>query len=128
MFDTYRVSPSRISVNTTVTEKRAATDDSVRLLKEMEEKARERIVESMILPNNLLSGTVHRQHDIINMAIYFHVHYQLNNVKREARTRVIDGGRESIGENIEAIYKALSEDIARILISESLFKNRMDSK
>lgn len=52
MFNTYLVSrqPSHHSVS--VTEKRAPTDESVRLLKEMESAVREKVVESVRVERN----------------------------------------------------------------------------
>jgi hypothetical protein len=61
MFDTYitrRVTEEHRH-NVTVTEQRAPTDDSIRLLKEMQEKAKESLIYSGDLPNNLLTAEIY---------------------------------------------------------------------
>ena len=62
MFDKYEISarPQHVSVNTEITEKRAPTDESVRLLSEMERAAFGRLIEKMDLPDNTISGKVFR--------------------------------------------------------------------
>ena len=60
MFDTIHVNRrfDAATFTATVTEKRAPTDDSVRLLKEMEKAARDKIIASIELDSNLVKGRV----------------------------------------------------------------------
>lgn len=51
--------------NTVVTEKRAVTDESVKLLNELEEKAQKNIVAKVVLENNLFEGTGIMFEDVI---------------------------------------------------------------
>jgi hypothetical protein len=46
------------TVNRTITENRAPTDESVKLLREMERKAEEEIVKAIPIKNNLVEGVV----------------------------------------------------------------------
>ena len=59
---TYNITEQRVAPaypqTVNVTEKRAPTDDSVRLLREMEEKATAQIVESYRIETNVLNGVV----------------------------------------------------------------------
>lgn len=48
--------PSEISVNANITEKRAPTDESVRLLREMEASAEKSVIARGSLENNVLNG------------------------------------------------------------------------
>jgi len=51
-----------------VTEKRAATDESVRLLKEMEDEARKKITETTTVHNTEFVCKLHKYHDALNAA------------------------------------------------------------
>ena len=61
MFDTYQVGPSRVyhDHNTRITENRAPTDESVRLLKEFGDAARDQIVGVIRNKNNGIDFTAH---------------------------------------------------------------------
>lgn len=78
MFDRnyYHPQPSHSSVN--VTEKRAPTDDSVRLLKEMEEAARKKITETTTVHNTEFTCKLHKYYDALNAADKYAVIYTLN--------------------------------------------------
>jgi hypothetical protein len=59
MFDKYTVHGGGTSHNTTtITEKRAPTDDSVKLLREMEEAAEKKMLGAIRLDTNTMSGIV----------------------------------------------------------------------
>ena len=61
-----------------VTEKRAPTDESVRLLKEMEEAARKKITESTTVHNTEFTCKLHKCYDQANAADRYAVIYTLN--------------------------------------------------
>jgi len=61
-----------------VTEKRAATDESVRLLKEMEDEARKKITETTTVHNTEFVCKLHKYHDALNAADKYAVIYTLN--------------------------------------------------
>jgi negative regulator of sigma E activity len=68
--------PRNTSVN--VTENRAPTDESVRLLKEMEAEARKKITESTTVHNTEFTCKLHKYHDVANAADMYAVIYTLN--------------------------------------------------
>lgn len=113
MFDSYQVGPRHIDV--THVEKRAPTDESVRLLREMEGKAREQVVEAMRLTSASVEAVAHRYDDQMSLKTHFLIHYKLNGAKREVRLSVEDY-KSSVEEQLEAIWKAISEDIASVLV------------
>lgn len=115
MFDTYQVGPRSIDVNHTVTEKRAPTDESVRLLREMEGKARSEVVEAMRLTSASMEAVAHRYDSAMDLTTHFAIHYKLNGIKREVKLFVEDY-KASIEEQLDAIWKAVAEDIARVLV------------
>lgn len=72
--------PSHTNVN--VTEKRAPTDESVRLLKEMEAEARKKITETTVVSNTEFTCKLHKYHDPANCADNYAVIYTLNGQQR----------------------------------------------
>ena len=73
MFDKTIVFPTKIYGNSytpvTVTEKRAPTDESVRLLKEMEEKAREKIIDSFTVNDTHFECKFFQEMDVVTQEI-----------------------------------------------------------
>jgi hypothetical protein len=87
MFDTYWQSdrPQTVyeSNSTTITEKRAPTDASVKLLTEMEAAAREKIVNSIRVENTEFKCVIHSWCDYLAVTNKFMVVFQLNGKKIE---------------------------------------------
>lgn len=113
MFDTYQVGPRSIDVMHV--EKRAPTDESVRLLREMEGKAREQVVEALRLTSASVEAVAWRYDDHLNIKTHFAIHYKLNGQKREVKLSV-DDYKSSIDEQLDAIWKAVAEDMASMLV------------
>lgn len=61
-----------------VTEKRAPTDESVRLLKEMEDEARKKITETTVVRNTEFTCKLHKYNDAVNASDNYAVIYTLN--------------------------------------------------
>ena len=61
-----------------VEEKRAPTDESVRLLKEMEAEARKKIIESKTVHNTEFTCKIHKYFDAPNDADMYRIIYTLN--------------------------------------------------
>jgi negative regulator of sigma E activity len=61
-----------------VTEKRAPTDESVAILKEMEDEARKKITESTTVHNTEFTCKLHKYYDAINDSNQYAVIYTLN--------------------------------------------------
>lgn len=61
-----------------VTEHRAPTDESVRLLKEMEAEARKKITESTTVHNTEFTCKIHKYFDPVNDADMYRIIYTLN--------------------------------------------------
>lgn len=63
MFDTYRRNvrpgPTNMSARINVEEKRAATDESIRLLNEMQEQARLNLIKQYTITDNNINGNVY---------------------------------------------------------------------
>jgi len=113
MFDTYPVSrqPSHHSVS--ITEKRAPTDQSVALLKEMEAAARAKVTESVRVENNSIKAVFQRYDDMANAEYVYGVFYSINGEKREVIVRDHKG---KIPEVAEKLWRALADDMASVLL------------
>ena len=104
--------------NTTVKEVRAPTDESVRLLREMEQKARESVLQSVRVENCPIDAVVHVHEDLLNARTLFKVIYRINGARREVDAAVEIGAewQETAGHLIEA----LARDIAVAILAPSI--------
>ena len=100
------------------TEKRAPTDESVRLLREMEDAARKQVVESMRLDSNAMTAVIHRHRSDFDLRTYFSIHYSLNGTKREVKTILDDG--VSIYGALDHLRKELADDIACVILEKHI--------
>ena len=71
-----------------VLEHRAPTDDSVRLLREMEEKARAQVVDAYVLRDNALSGAIVHFRSDTSMEDIYQVALDLNGEKIRFRVNL----------------------------------------
>lgn len=105
-----RGGPSHISVS----EQRAPTDESVRLLREMEKAARSQLVESLQLKDNVIQGVAHRYTSTLDFREVVLIAFSLNGHKLSCEIDITYGERAI--DNIDKIYKAIAEEIARFLL------------
>ena len=131
MFDTIRTlhshqhGPSSVYV----TEKRAPTDESVRLLKEMEQKARDKVVASIELDSNLVKGRVYVMKDYLSGKNNFAVLMDINGKRVEIK--VSTNEYESAEAQLQEVYQEIGRQIAAEVMpsvfdsarKELLFKN-----
>lgn len=113
MFDTYRlapVSPSHVNV----TENRAPTDESVRLLRDMEKKARDEVIKAIRLDGALVDGVLHEQADHLSGQLLFKCIFRVNGKRMEADFRCFQ--EESSAEKIAlGIRDAIASQIANVI-------------
>ena len=119
MFDAYYRQESSYpsSVNVSVTEKKAPTDESVKLLREMQLKAENELLRAVHLDSNEFKGMVHVYRDVVNAGKRVIILFELNGkqVRHESLIREWTK-REDIG---TILRKELSETIAREVILAS---------
>ena len=107
-------------INFNVTEKRAPTDESVRLLREMEKEALGKIIKNIDLSNNQFSARLLVFEDPLNFNIKGKVLFSLNGKTHELN--VSFGFLESKEDMIKMCYEELAKYIAReILVSTRKF-------
>ena len=107
--------PSKIEV----TEKRAPTDESVKLLKEFEEKAIEKIVSSTRVQDNDFEYMVHSAKDYMNSGYKFMIVYSLNGNKRKIDYEYNPRYDINPSEAVAGVVKTLSEDIASNILKNT---------
>jgi hypothetical protein len=87
MFDTYNVKGEPYCTNVTVTEKRAPTDESVKLLREMESAAKKEVLKSIRLDGNEFKGVVHISQDFMSDQYVVVAVFDLNGKRIQAEAR-----------------------------------------
>lgn len=122
MFDRYilRSGESSHYHTHTVTENRAPTDESVRLLREMEQKSQEQVLKAIRVQNTEFDGVIHViQHHIDATTIYKCV-FSLNGKKMIAEHIAKDcDDKES---RVFGIRDAVAKEIANTVVSGLLPK------
>ena len=102
----------------TLEEKRAPTDESVRLLREMETKAREQVIKSVSLPGNDLRGTVHVMRDPLSCGSKVVFLFELNGKKHQHQIFLDEFRHDSP----EAVSQHMVDELSRYLASAILQK------
>lgn len=83
MFDrtTWLMNPAPRHTSVTVTEHRAPTDESVKLLKEMQEKASAALIGAVHVNDTALDAVLQLEEDLASDAVLFRVVFSLNGTK-----------------------------------------------
>jgi len=119
MFDRYVIAPHPSSITVNHTEKRAPTDESVKLLREMESAARSSVVEAMRIESNTVKAVVHRHLVVMDQRTVFSIHYAINGQKRECIVGIEDFNT-TIEKRLDIIWRALADDIASFIIGATI--------
>ncbi len=124
MFNKYVYENRHSSVNARVdvTEKRAPTDESVRLLREMEAAAREQIVATTVVRDTVFECVIYMHHDLAAYEDIYRIVYSLNGRKLTIDVRVRRWDRPTEQQVVETIMAGLANDIAGQLLT-SAFRN-----
>jgi hypothetical protein len=112
MFDRTIVhqAPDHIRAEITVTEKRAPTDDSVRLLREMEAKAKAEVIKAVAINDNLFNGVIHTMFDALSYRTTVRLVYSMNGKKLTTDYHIDDS--RSLDDSIAGLIDAVARDIA----------------
>lgn len=104
----------------TVHEHKAPTDDSIKLLREMEEKSRKQIACALVAEENVVNGAVvqfHDAHDRFEKVCY--VSFKLNGQQMEFKVPLDARVMMAKVDAIDILYKALSHSITADLLKRS---------
>ncbi len=121
MLDQYltRPTPQHVSVNATITEKRASTDDAVRLLKELEEKALANVLARGHLEDNDFKArwTIYADHAQCETVL--NLRASLNG-KAYATSAVIRTRASTPQDSLRASFREAMSDVLSQCASEQL--------
>ena len=127
MFDrtTIHQAPGHIRAEITVTEKRAPTDESVRLLREMEAKAKAEVIKAVAVNDNLFNGVIHTMFDALSYRTTVRLVYSMNGKKLTTDYHIDDSRSldDSIAGLIDAVARDVAVEILRKPISEAMKAN-----
>ncbi len=129
MFDRFKLIKSPESVHhthkTEVVEKRAPTDEAVRLLQEMEAAARQRIIATIPIKDTLIDAVVMCEDSHLGYVRHFAVLAKFNGKQRDIK---FDLDLEDCIDEFKvarAVRNAIAEDLAN-MFTESVFKAMTD--
>jgi len=125
MFDSHHLHVRNVSESVTrrveVTEHRAPTDESVKLLRDMEDRAQARIVATTRVQDMGIDCVIHKMREMHTGDTRYAVIYSLNGKKHRADHLSMDRGNEDRDESkrrvAQELVTALAEDIARNLLA-----------
>lgn len=109
-----------IKSNTYVEEKRAPTDESVRLLKEMEAEAKQKIVDSITVSNTEFECNVQSVIEPLNDETVYYVSYRMNGKKGFLKVPIKNWQRPTDIEVMIKVRDELAKDIASNMIDQVL--------
>lgn len=123
MFDRIAlVAPTRhVTEHVHVTEKRAPTDESVRLLKEYEEKADARRLDAIKVGDSSFECVIHTERDAASGDVLWRAIFSLNGKKLRADHRARYGAG-SQDEHMTALRDAVAKKIATEVLVAALSK------
>jgi hypothetical protein len=104
-------------VTTKVVEKRAPTDESVKLLKEMETAARDKIIASIPLTDNALAGQMVVQREYATDQVITSVVFSLNGQRFEERVATPSGAKP------DAVLTKIRDQVAARIAVEIIRAN-----
>lgn len=124
MFDTYHSKEYvPYEKNIVVTEKKAPTDESIRLYEEIKEKAYKSILDSFTINENNISFSVIAYRDKLCMEDVIQYKFILNGKEFVGKDKVGVYGLLSKEDVFRNIYASISQEIAEMLMTDLLKSN-----
>lgn len=110
--------------DTTIKEFRAPTDESVRLLKEMEAEAQKKILGSVRIQNSAIDCVVHSWRDCLHMDVKFIVQMKINGKAIEVEHKVSDfAARDDVAHGLmDVVGKRVAAELLGPAFSWSMWK------
>jgi hypothetical protein len=102
----------------TITEKRAPTDDSVKLLREMEQKAEAEVIKAVQIGNATFECVVHQSRDMMSDLMRWRAVFKLNG--KQMIANIETNPREDGGANLQGAMTKLRDEMAKVIASEVL--------
>lgn len=119
MLDNYYIRNNKNSyVETTIHEIRAPTDASVKLLKEMEQAAKDKLVDSFILKGNSLNGVVSIYREVMRDQLIIEITFDLNGKRINEIVRIHSDEKNII----DIVKNTVAKRIATELLIDTFTK------
>ena len=117
MFDTYQRLERVIhhTNETTVKEIRAPTDESVRLLKEMELAAKNMITNSIRTDNTIFDCVIHSSDDFLNCGTRYKAIFKINGKTHSVECLIMDDSAHKKNA-LDVLHRMVSEKIAEEIL------------
>jgi hypothetical protein len=128
MFDrtnvVYKFESDNLPHHQTIIHKRAPTDESIKLLKEMEEKVEDKVLKAMRLEDNTLKTVVHLQEDMMTGDMNVLLNLKLNGeaIKLLVSYNSFDLTTQGVDAVIKQMHKTISDRIAEHVLNEAIQK------
>ena len=108
-----------------VTEKRAATDESIKIFNEMKDKAKQEILEGYFLDTNYAKGSLIVSKEAKNMCSVIDVLIKINNHEYHFEERIKDYDRLDLKKDdyLRMIYEKIGMSISEKLMNEAMNNN-----
>lgn len=107
----------------TIVEERAPTDESVRLLREMEEAARRKVEETIVVADTSFECKIHKSHDALSYQDIYHVSYSMNGLKQNVLIRVDRYQKLTPTQVAVVIRDRVAVDIANVMLNTAFTKS-----
>lgn len=118
MFDNYHHHASTSDTYVNVTEKRAPTDESVRLLRDMEDRAEKKVLAAVRVENTAVDMVLHKKEDLNTGDTLYACIFKINGKQMRADYR--DRRNESRDVVIFGIRDAVANEIANLITKEAV--------
>jgi hypothetical protein len=119
MFDSYHLHnrnvTEQVTKNVSVTEKRAPTDESVKILTEMEDAVRARFLKKQILNSNVFRAYLVFSEDLLTDNIIVDVAYQINAIFKDIQVVINKCYLEDHDYVTKTVTKAISKDLVSVI-------------
>lgn len=111
------LSPQPAVMHTT-TEVRAPTDASIRILREMELAAEDKVIKAVRVESTAVDAVLHKMHDLLNFQDCYRCVFKLNGAHLQANFRTgPDTSREGVAVGIR---DAIAKEIANVIAADVL--------
>lgn len=123
MFNSYTVNPIlhvEANVSNTTHEHRAPTDESIRLMREMETKAKDQVVKAVRVENSHIDTVIHTMRDTLTGDTLYAVIFKINGVQHRVDHRQSSWGNveETIVKIRDAVAIKIANDVVSIAIKD----------
>ena len=118
MFDRHHYHRHETTHQTTITENRAPTDESVRILRDMEDRAEKKVLAAVRVENTPVDMVIHKRDDFLNSDREYACIFKINGKQMRADYRA---RRETDRQTVAiGIRDAVAKEIANLICAQAM--------